>query len=172
MTSIKRCIENDIPTLIELVRASYLAHYTHLWRDGGERYLAEALHPERLHREMATAGAEFYGIRVEGKMWGMLKLNVRHHWPTSDVESAVELERIYLHPQAKGKGLGRCLLHYAEQRARQLGKDAIWLKVVDSSPALGFYQKLGYRAIDQTQLDFELVHPAYQKMYILEKRLG
>ena len=61
-----------------------------------------------------------------------------------DVEGA-ELNAIYLHPDAVGRGIGRRLLELAEQLARQRSVKILRLKATLN--AVGFYQACGFRQV-------------------------
>lgn len=50
----------------------------------------------------------------------------------------------YIVPDLRGRGCGRALLGYGEDRCRRLGRRALRLTVAPGNPALGFYQKHGF----------------------------
>jgi len=60
--------------------------------------------------------------------------------------NALYLELLWLQPGARHEGLGRRLMHVAEQRARRARKDLIYLNTY-TFQAPGFYRKLGFRRI-------------------------
>jgi putative acetyltransferase len=62
-----------------------------------------------------------------------------------DVEETARIRRVWVHPDFAGKGLGRELITRAEARARAAG--ARHYVVCASMNAIGFYEKLGFRAI-------------------------
>ena len=56
------------------------------------------------------------------------------------------LYSIYLDPDAQRRGIGRQLMSYAEERAREAGKTAMVLKVFEKNEASRrFYEACGYR---------------------------
>ncbi len=58
----------------------------------------------------------------------------------------VELRRMWLAPDARGKGLGRFLLRALENRARALGGRRVVLSVNESlHEAIALYESAGYR---------------------------
>ena len=60
-------------------------------------------------------------------------------------ETRAELKRMYVVPEARGRGLGRLLLVALEDEARRLGYDGIVLETGDRQPeALGLYASAGY----------------------------
>jgi GNAT superfamily N-acetyltransferase len=59
-----------------------------------------------------------------------------------------ELKRMYVVPEARGRGLGRRLLVELEAEARRLGYRALVLETGDRQPeALGLYDSSGYERI-------------------------
>jgi N-acetylglutamate synthase-like GNAT family acetyltransferase len=63
----------------------------------------------------------------------------------------------------QGKGIGRALMHFAENIARDLGYKKIIMHA--RKTALGFYEKLGYTAVGEEFLEVTLPH------YVMEKKL-
>ena len=58
------------------------------------------------------------------------------------------MRRIYVAGEARGRGIGRQLLHELERRARDLGYQCVRLTTGDSQPeALALFQSAGYEEI-------------------------
>jgi len=63
-------------------------------------------------------------------------------------EARAELKRMYVVPEARGRGLGRLLLVELEAEARRLGYSGIVLETGDRQPeVLGLYVSAGYERI-------------------------
>src|SRR4051812_34422333 len=59
-----------------------------------------------------------------------------------------EVKRMYVVPEARGRGLGRRLLEELERHARSLGYTSVVLETGDRQPeALGLYASSGYERI-------------------------
>lgn len=76
----------------------------------------------------------------------------------------VELQRIYVHPDHHGCGVGKMLAKAVEDLARQQGFENLWLGVwEENAKALRLYEKLGFKAIGTKeflvggQIDTDLV---------------
>jgi len=60
-----------------------------------------------------------------------------------------ELAKMYLHKQARGKGLGRLLIDRCLQEAKQLGYKSIYLETMpELSKAVSVYEKFGFRYLN------------------------
>jgi GNAT superfamily N-acetyltransferase len=61
----------------------------------------------------------------------------------------VELKRMYVVPEARGKGLSRVMLAALEERAREMGASRIVLETGDRQPeAVSLYETSGYERIE------------------------
>ncbi|KZV74126.1 acyl-CoA N-acyltransferase [Peniophora sp. CONT] len=86
-----------------------------------------------------------------------------------DVPNKVELQRIYVHPHAHGKGLGGTLAQALEEMAREQGFANIWLGVWEENHAAQkAYEKWGYRRVGSH--DF-VIGSVVQTDYIMLKSL-
>lgn len=63
-------------------------------------------------------------------------------------ESTAELKRMYVEPQARGRGIGRALVESLEREARALGVTRVVLETGKRlAPAIQMYEGLGYARI-------------------------
>jgi GNAT superfamily N-acetyltransferase len=73
-----------------------------------------------------------------------------HNFSTFEGRPGIYLEDLFVRPEARGSGLGKALL--AELAALAVERDCARLEwsVLDwNEPAIGFYQKLGARLMDE-----------------------
>ncbi|KAH6652366.1 acyl-CoA N-acyltransferase [Truncatella angustata] len=85
----------------------------------------------------------------EGEILGFAYLTRGSSEPcVADVPDKVELQRIYVHPSAHGKGVGRLLANTLEEMAREQGFKSMWLGVwEENTRAIKAYQKWGYKLV-------------------------
>ena len=77
-----------------------------------------------------------------------------------------ELQKLYLCDRAKGKGLGRALLEYAEDEAREAGYRRIYLETHSVlRAAVRLYERTGYREIPRPAWT---IHSAMDRFFIKE----
>ena len=80
-----------------------------------------------------------------------------------------KIHKIYVLPEAQGKGIGRLLIDKMENLATESGMKAVSLNVNRHNKALTFYQKLGFQIISEE--DINLDHGYLIEDYIMEKQL-
>jgi ribosomal protein S18 acetylase RimI-like enzyme len=70
------------------------------------------------------------------------------------------IENVAVHPDERGKGLGRALLELAEAEARRAGFDSVYLYSHEAmTENFALYSKIGYVEYDRrSQGDFSLVY--------------
>lgn len=63
-------------------------------------------------------------------------------------DNPLQISRIYVHPEAKGQGIGRILMAAAKAHAAEYGHDYLWLGVwQQNEAAIAFYKKMGFAII-------------------------
>ncbi len=171
---------DDAEWLSVVAKKAYFDHYRHLWYDYGEWYAEKCFNIEQLKQELSDENALFFGVEDGAEPLGFLKINVdyplsKEHcqsdylellsFETSEIENALELERIYLTKQGQGRNIGKRLVEWTFDIARLRRKDIVWLKAMDTSTnAIGFYEKMGFETCATLQLNFEVMKPEMRGM--------
>lgn len=163
---------SDADQLADVALRAYTDHYLHLWHDDGAWYINRSFTPEVLRLELADANARFYLVRQHGQPVGFLKLNLHQPSPCHETANALELERIYLISAVTGQGVGKACMQFVIEQARELDKELIWLKAMDSShDALAFYRAMGFEPCGTDRLPFEMMKEALRGMVVLQRPL-
>ncbi|MBF9252780.1 GNAT family N-acetyltransferase [Pontibacter sp. 172403-2] len=165
------CTTQDLYTLQDIAINAYGGHYLYLWYDGGAWYLEKSFSESVLKQELADPNAAFFLIYSNEELVGFLKLNINKPIDKYTAGEALELERIYLTKAASGKGVGREVIKFTKAYAAQRNKRIIWLKAMDSSRSVDFYEQNGFRKTGTYTLDFEQMKPEYRGMYVLQLEL-
>jgi diamine N-acetyltransferase len=168
---IKKAGPADLKAVQEIGANTYTPHYEYLWKEGGvEWYLERCFGDEVLRRELADPNIEYYIISDENQDVGILKLILQKPLPDSDIENALYLEKIYFVKEWTGKGAGRELIEYALERAKELGRDCVWLTVMDTSDKpMAAYERAGFVFHSKTSHDFELIKESLRGAIIMKK---
>jgi len=118
---------------------------------------------QQFRKEWEHPGSKFWFALLEDQLAAYLKLNFDHHPPELKSASTVQVERIYVAPDLQGRRIGEQLLDFAQEQARLIGADWLWLSVWQANPpALRFYERCGYEIFgtevfqvgDDAQLDW------------------
>jgi putative acetyltransferase len=89
-------------------------------------------------------GGEFWVVEREGKLVG-----TAGYYPISRGKNAVEIRKMYLLPEVRGKGLGRFLLEQLERAIAQRNYQEIWLETASVlTEAIQLYEKAGYKSAE------------------------
>lgn len=114
-----------------------------------------------------------FGIRDGGRVIGAVvvdRLQSSKYAGMSWSDAAGDpicIHRLAVHPEYQGRGLGKELLRFAEERARSSGGTSIRIDVFTlNEGALGMYRRAGFAEVG------EICHPMRSAPYLcFEKRL-
>ncbi len=137
MVQVRPSHEADIPVMERIERVCFAS----------DRLARRQFHYllTRGHALMLTALVD---AQIQGYGLLLLRRNSR----------AARLYSLAIHPGSRRAGLGRMVLRALEKAARALGLTSIHLEVrADNTPAIAFYQGLGYRSF-AVHLDYYADH--------------
>lgn len=84
------------------------------------------------------------------------------------VDGALHIEQVSVHPDSARRGVGRTLLAYAADRARDEGLTGLTLTTFTDVPwNAPYYTRLGFRVLDDTELT-----PGLRRIRVHEGELG
>jgi GNAT superfamily N-acetyltransferase len=89
--------------------------------------------------------------------------------PRTENPDVYKLHKIYCLTETKGKGYGKLLLNAVEQAILQTGKHILELNVNRYNPAIGFYEKMGYKSIYTEDID--IGNGYWMNDYVMRKEL-
>ena len=146
--AIRQANEADLPVIEEIITAAY------------------SVYLERMDRPPAPMLRDYAPAIEKGWVWvagspvaGLISLI-----PTDD---SLLVENLAVHPAAQGTGLGRALMNFAEQQARELRQPRLTLythEVMTENQAI--YAHLGYRETARRSED------GYQRVFMQKELLS
>lgn len=155
----------DQQRLYTFMQRIYPPAYQHFWQDQGQWYLNHIYGPEAFERDMAAKHAFFYFVYWETELIGIFRWLEDEPLIDLPAKSASKLQRVYLAPEAQGKGIGKALLGWLIARQKDLGYALLWLDVMDVQlQAKNFYTNLGFVETSHVLLEFPLMHDAVRRM--------
>lgn len=131
----------DLPLIAQLIRD--LAAYEKLASEVrfDEAVLGQKLFGERPYAEVVIGelGGQAQGFAL-----------FFHNFSTFEGKPGIYLEDLFVRPEARGSGLGKALLAHLAALAVERDCARLEWSVLDwNEPAIGFYQKLGARLMDE-----------------------
>lgn len=169
---IRKLSQADIERIQSVGRATYEPYYPQNWKPGGlDWYMERCFGTASLLKELADPNIEYFVPTDEnGATVGILKLVLLQASPDGSVENALYLEKIYLMPDFFGKGVGQKLMNWVVEKAAGLGREAVWLLVLDSGPVQA-YEKAGFKEIGKVRWEFELLKEEKRGGLLMLKKL-
>lgn len=164
--AIRRAGPADVGAIRRIALLTWPHAYCDILVPGQLSYMLEKMYnPAVLQRQMQEEGQIFLiytpGLYLEPAGFAGLGPEPESLW--------WKLHKLYLLPFMQKAGGGRCLLHAAEEIARQNGAQGMRLNVNRNNQAVGFYRRLGYEI--SRQVDIDIGAGFYMNDYIMEKKL-
>jgi GNAT superfamily N-acetyltransferase len=163
---------SDTEMLFHVMKEVYPLAYSHFWTDNGDWYVNTQYSKENILKELLEENSEYYFVVYNDEIIGNLRIIWDEKLEGLHQEKQVKLHRIYLHKKTQGKGIGKMLLTWLEQKAYKKRYNCIWLDAMDEQPqAFQFYKKQGYTYHSHTFLPYQLLHDNVRKMSQIFKKL-
>lgn len=145
--------------VLPLMQRCYPPVYQHLWEDGGEWYLQHSYRESQVLTDIAAPNTNYWFVDWEGQAVGIFRVCWQQACPDLAAPTAVKLNRIYLHPDTIGQGIGGQLMDYLIAEMHQQGYQHLWLEAMDTQiPAVRFYEKWDMATVGTFRLTFERMH--------------
>ena len=170
--SLKKISLDDQKALHQLMAQIYLPVYRHLWTDGGKWYLEKIYSSDQLERELNEPNTLYCFVQYQSETIGIIRLLENEPVANFKNKKAAKLQRIYLSDAAQGKGVGKALMTWMQDRASQNGASIFWLEVMDTQQkAIGFYEELGFLMFNKVRFESDLMHKPLRGMYQMWKTI-
>lgn len=172
MVSLEPVIQDNLNEYLAVGVKSYCEHYLHLWENEDPTpYISYGLTKEVVERELQDPNAFNYLIQQNNKNVGILKLVKNCGIDEIADTDALKAEKIYLLKEHSGKGIGKQVLQFIEDTARDLNKKIVWLDAMQKGNPIHFYQKNGFTIKRESEVVLPRVKPTEKAMWILTKNL-
>jgi ribosomal protein S18 acetylase RimI-like enzyme len=137
---LRAATSEDLEFLWRVMVEAMRPHVERTWGRWDEAFQRERF--ERSTDPTAQQIIELDGVAV-GSQW------VRHH------PDAMELVRIYLLPEAQGRGIGTLLMRRLLDEARRAGQ-SLRLRVLKLNPAKDLYLRLGFTITGESETHYRM----------------
>jgi len=137
---IRKATKKDIGSIQNIAKQTWPSAYGDIISPEQIKYMLELMYStEVLENQMDTSQA-FLIIQDEGQ--DMAFVSFEHHYSG---EQQTKIHKIYISPDAQGKGLGKILLEETEREAINKQAKRLILNVNRQNKAIGFYEKSGFK---------------------------
>lgn len=148
---IRACTNDDLPDLKFLSEKTFTDSFGDDNKEEDlKAYLKENFSLDKLDGELRNEHSRIYIAYFRGEPAAYMKLNFEEAHTEKGYENALEVQRIYVMKQFKGKKIGLSLMEKAMEIARCARLNYIWLGVWEkNTAAMSFYRKLGFEKIGE-----------------------
>ncbi|MEO7674790.1 MAG: GNAT family N-acetyltransferase [Pyrinomonadaceae bacterium] len=148
---IRKATAEDAKSLTDLAYTTFwdaFAAHPKNAPDDLNHYMRQAFSLEQITAEFTDEKSIFLLAEIEGELAGYSKLIIDNIEPGITARLPVELSRLYSQQIFLGKGVGQTLMDACFERAKNDGRDVMWLGVWEFNPrAQRFYEKNGFRVV-------------------------
>jgi ribosomal protein S18 acetylase RimI-like enzyme len=147
MITIQRVTISEADTLLTFSKKTFYEFFDHLNEAANmEAYSSVAFTLQRVLDELSNPNSDFYFAMLDGEVAGYLKLNYADAQTEFKDTNALEVERIYVSGEHHGKRIGKQLMDFALDIARDKQLEYVWLGVWEhNSKAMAFYERYGFQ---------------------------
>ncbi|MDD2792185.1 MAG: GNAT family N-acetyltransferase [Sediminibacterium sp.] len=148
---IRKAETQDLKQLQEISTETFVQTFAEVnTKEDMDKYLAERLSVTQLFAELNDPGSDFYFALLNDQVIGYLKTNTGAAQTELKETDGLEVERIYVLKEFKGKNIGPVLLDKAIEIAHDQKAAYIWLGVWEENyRAIRFYEKNGFSVFDK-----------------------
>ena len=115
-----------------------------------QKYIDSNFSDEQMLKEINTIGSTFFIAFLNNKPVAYLKINIGKAQTEKQGNDSLEIQRIYVSSDCKGKRIGSRLMKIAEEEAVKANCKRVWLGVWEhNDAALAFYGKKGYKRFSE-----------------------
>ncbi len=129
------------------------------------RYMMDMMYSTESLRQQMNELNHHYLLVKEGEEF-LGYLSYEHNYKG---KSWTKVHKIYVLPSTQGKGVGRFFINKVTEIARSAGDKELSLNVNRYNKAVGFYEKVGFRAIGSEDID--IGNGYLMEDYIMNKAL-
>lgn len=164
MITLRKAKEEDLPVIQEIGTITYGPTYAHLIGQEQVDYMLDKFYSKGSLLEQFIEGHTFLIAQIGNKDIAFVSYSL------TDPENFIfKLHKLYVLPDAHGKGVGKFLINEVVNKAREAGGLWLQLNVNRYNKAKDFYERAGFK-IKET-VDIEIGDGFFMNDYVMEKEL-
>ncbi|MFV8361493.1 GNAT family N-acetyltransferase [Flavobacterium sp. LS1P3] len=156
---------NDFKTIREIAYKSWPSAYGSILSKEQIDYMLGLFYSEKtLLKNLNEKGHRFLLVNEGEVCLGFA--SYEHNYLN---EKCTRLHKIYILPEAQGKGVGKLLMNAVEDLAKENQSVVVSLNVNKFNKAISFYKKIGFEVVSEEEILLE--HGYKMEDYKMEKKL-
>ncbi|PJJ07491.1 ribosomal protein S18 acetylase RimI-like enzyme [Flavobacterium sp. 1] len=165
MIAISEAAKNDIKTIQNIVYKTWPITYGEILSEEQLQYMLDLFYSEEaLTAQFDKKEQLFYLITEEKSTLGFI--GIEHNYQD---ENITKIHKIYILPETQGKGIGKFAIEAIEKFALENSSASVILNVNRFNKALNFYEKIGFKIIDEVNI--EIGKGYLMEDYVMIKKL-
>lgn len=142
---------NDVTLLRTLSEQTFRDTYTEFnTPENMEAHVAKNFSMETITKDLQNADYQCFVVEFGSKIVAFAKLVKDHNTKGLADKKVVEIERFYVDKKLHGQQLGRRLMDFCTNWAKENHFETMWLGVWENNPnAIQFYKKMGFEFLDK-----------------------
>jgi ribosomal protein S18 acetylase RimI-like enzyme len=166
MITISEAVSSDIKTIQEIAYKTWPITYGEILSEAQLKYMLDLFYSEEaLTAQFDKKEQLFYVITEEESTLGFI--GIEHNYENGNI---TKIHKIYILPETQGKGIGKLAIEAIEKLALENNATSVLLNVNRFNKALNFYQKMGFKVIDEVNI--EIGNGYLMEDYVMEKKIG
>lgn len=164
MIHIVKATVTDLKTITEIAHKTWPLTYGEILSSTQLEYMLNAFYSESALLANIENGHKFILAKENDICLGFASFE--HYYKNGN---ATKIHKIYILPETQGKGIGKLLIYSIAQFAKENNSNSLLLNVNRFNKALTFYQKLGFKIIQE--IDIELEFGYLMEDYVMEREI-
>jgi len=165
MITIEKAAISDLNVVREIAYKTWPNTYGEIVSATQIDYMLESLYSiETLSANITEKGHHFLLAKENHNYLGFA--SYEHHY---NAEPITKIHKIYILPEAQGKGVGKMLIHKVADLAKEAGIEKLRLNVNRYNNAITFYKKLDFTIVGEEIIPLD--HGYVMDDYIMEKQI-
>lgn len=148
MIEVRKAASDDYKTIRELADRTWYPTYLSILSREQLDYMMELMYsPAAFTEQLSLKNHHFLLASEDGIFLGFASYELNYHSETA------KIHKLYVVPEAQGKGVGQKLLSVIENEALKNSNDKIVLNVNRFNKAINFYQKAGFEKAGEEDIN-------------------
>ncbi len=169
---LKKATKDDVNILQNVCMTAYSLNFKDHWVNNGlDLYLEKEFNKNRLINDLNSNHISYYFIVFEHTIVGFIKIKTTVDGKLIE-DGDCELEKFYILPNFKGKGLGKFAMNKIINMMKITGKQTFILDVINTNiAAISFYERFGFKKYGTTLLTEPFFKEELRGMYKMKLTL-